>query len=291
MILSMGVCFFVSDLHGQVSRYHKLFELIAGEKPGAVFLGGDLLPMTWATTGGFHPFHEDFVNGFLANYLSRLRQELGPLYPRVFLVMGNDDCRFEEAAVLSVASSGLWEYIPNRCVKFGEDSVYGYPYVPPTPFRLKDWERYDVSRYVDPGSVSPEEGYRSFPVSEREKKYSTINEDLERLAAGHDLARAIFLFHTPPYRTKLDVTSGEGKMIDHVPLDIHLGSIAVRRFIEARQPLLTLHGHVHEAARVSGSWQDKIGRTHCFSAAHDGPELALVRFQPDKLDGASRQLI
>jgi Icc-related predicted phosphoesterase len=80
-------------------------------------------------------------------------------------------------------------------------------------------------------------------------------------------------------------------MIDHVPLDVHLGSIAVRRFIEARQPLLTLHGHVHEAARVSGSWQDKIGRTYCFSAAYDGPELALVRFEPDKLDDASRQVI
>jgi len=31
--------------------------------------------------------------------------------------------------------------------------------VPPTPFLLKDWEKYDVSAYVDPGCVSPEEGY------------------------------------------------------------------------------------------------------------------------------------
>jgi Icc-related predicted phosphoesterase len=80
-------------------------------------------------------------------------------------------------------------------------------------------------------------------------------------------------------------------MIDHVPLDCHLGSIAVRRFIKARQPLLTLHGHVHESARISGSWRDRIGRTHCFSAAHDGPELSLVRFDPDSLDAATRELI
>jgi len=80
-------------------------------------------------------------------------------------------------------------------------------------------------------------------------------------------------------------------MIDHVPLDVSLGSIAVRRFIEARQPLLTLHGHVHESARLSGSWRDRIGRTQCFSAAYDGPELALVRFDPDNLDAASRELI
>ena len=291
MILGVGVCFFVSDLHGRVGRYRKLFELISEEKPGAVFMGGDLLPMTWAAAGTLDPVHEDFINGFLATNLSRLRQELGPRYPQVFLILGNDDSRFEEASILSVAAAGLWEYVPNRRVEFGEVSVYGYPYVPPTPFLLKDWERYDVSRYVEPGSVSPEEGYRSIPVSEREKRFSTISEDLERLTAGRDLTRAIFLFHAPPYKTKLDVTFGEGKMIDHVPFDVHLGSIAVRRFIEARQPLLTLHGHVHEAARVSGSWRDRIGRTHCLSAAHDGPELALVRFDPLRLDDAARQLI
>jgi len=41
---------------------------------------------------------------------------------------------------------------------------------------------------------------------------------------------------------------------------------------------VTLHGHVHESARLTGAWQDRIGRTVCLSAAHDGPELALVRF-------------
>jgi Icc-related predicted phosphoesterase len=70
-----------------------------------------------------------------------------------------------------------------------------------------------------------------------------------------------------------------------------VGSIAIRRFIETRQPLLTLHGHIHESARLSSSWRDFIGRTHCFSAAHDGPELALIQFDPDHLEAATRQLI
>jgi Icc-related predicted phosphoesterase len=64
----------------------------------------------------------------------------------------------------------------------------------------------------------------------------------------------------------------------------------MRRFIEARQPLLTLHGHVHESARLTGSWRDRIGRTHLFSAAHDGPELALVRFDLENLEAAWREL-
>ena len=79
--------------------------------------------------------------------------------------------------------------------------------------------------------------------------------------------------------------------MDHVPLDVHVGSIAIRRFIEARQPRLTLHGHVHESARLTGSWQDRIGRTVCLSAAHDGPELALVRFDLDRPEEATRELL
>ena len=81
-------------------------------------------------------------------------------------------------------------------------------------------------------------------------KYGTIKEDLEALTGEADLARAVFLFHTPPHETKLDRAALDGKMVDHVPLDLHVGSIAVRRFIEARHPLLTLHGHIHESPRL-----------------------------------------
>jgi Icc-related predicted phosphoesterase len=79
--------------------------------------------------------------------------------------------------------------------------------------------------------------------------------------------------------------------IEHVPLDLHVGSIAIRRFLEARGPLVSLHGHVHEAARLTGSWRERVGRTHAFSAAHDGPELALVRFAPEDPEGATRELL
>jgi Icc-related predicted phosphoesterase len=287
----MSLIFFVSDLHGRIARYQKLFSAISREKPEAVFVGGDALPLTWYVHESFDFLHQDFINDFLVKNLLDLRQELGSSYPRVFIILGNDDSRMEEAAVLDAASLGVWEYIHNRKVTFKDFIVYGYAYVPPTPFRLKDWERYDVSRYLDAGAVSPEEGFRTVSVSEQEKKYATIKDDLERLTQKEELAKAIFLFHAPPYQTKLDLSSLGGKMIDHVPLDRHLGSIAVRRFIEARQPLLTLHGHVHESARLSHSWRDCIGRTICFSAAHDGPELALIRFDLENLDAASRELV
>jgi len=91
--------------------------------------------------------------------------------------------------------------------------------------------------------------------------------------------------------TNLDRAALDGKMVDHVPLDVHIGSIAIRRFIEKRQPLLTLHGHVHESAGLTGNWRDKIGRTPCLSAAHDGPELALVKFALEDIEHAERELL
>jgi Icc-related predicted phosphoesterase len=163
--------------------------------------------------------------------------------------------------------------------------------VPPTPFALKDWERYDVSRFVDPGCVSPEEGRRSVPVAEGEARWGTIASDLETLAGAEDVSRAVFLFHSPPHRTALDRAALDGRTVDHAPLDVHIGSIAIRRFIEARQPRLTLHGHVHESARLTGAWQERIGRTLCLSAAHDGPELALVRFDLEDPSAATRELL
>jgi uncharacterized protein len=287
----MTSCFFVSDLHGHTSRYQKLFNTIAEERPAVVFLGGDLLPQPFARMNAFDVVSQNFINDYLASGFLKLREKLADTYPRVFLILGNDDSRFEEAAILDAAAQGVWEYVHNRRVQIGNFFVYGYSYVPPTPFQIKDWERYDVSRFVDPGCVSPEEGRHSVPVSENELKYSTIQNDIELLAGDDDLSRSLFLFHTPPYQTNLDRAALDGKMVDHVPLDVNVGSIAVKRFIELRRPLVTLHGHVHESARLTGSWKDQIGTTYSFSAAHHGPELALVRFNFENPGAASRQLI
>jgi Icc-related predicted phosphoesterase len=284
-------CFFASDLHGKVDRYESLFECIDRERPGAVFLGGDLLPHYMDQSWALDFDHQDFVQDIIVAGFRRLKASLGPEYPQVFLILGNDDPRLEEAAVLSAAAQGYWHYMHNRRARLGHRPVYGYACVPPTPFQLKDWERYDVSRFVDPGAVSPEEGRRSIPVPERQIRYGTIKEDLELLAGQDDLAPAIFLFHAPPHRTRLDRAALDGKMVDHVPLDVHIGSIAIRRFIEERRPWITLHGHVHESARLTGAWSDRLGRTHLFSGAHDGSELALVRFDADDPSRASRSLI
>jgi Icc-related predicted phosphoesterase len=287
---TMPSCFFVSDLQGSEQRYRTLFDAVGREVPEALFLGGDLLP-TWARPRrSLEVVHRDFVNDFLAAEFSRLRGALGPAYPRVFLILGNDDSRFHEASILSAATQGIWEYAQERWLALGDYAVCGYGFVPPTPFLLKDWERYDVSRHVDPGCVSPEEGYRTVPVAPDMVRHATIRQDLETLAADRPLDRAILLFHAPPYGTSLDRAALDGRSVDHVALDVHIGSMAIERFIRRRQPLLTLHGHVHESARLTGAWSQTIGRTHCLSAAHDGPELAIVRFDPADPAAATRTL-
>jgi Icc-related predicted phosphoesterase len=284
----LSICFFVSDLHGHISRYRTLFDRILQEKPAAVFLGGDLLPHGLASASCAEG---DFLGDFLVKEFTELQAILKGDYPSVFVILGNDDGRLPEEAVVEAESLEIWRYIQNTRVRWLDFDIYGYAYVPPTPFRLKDWDRYDISRYVDPGCISPEEGFYTRPVADHDKRYATIQKDLERLAGAAALDRAVFLFHSPPYQTQLDRISGQIRIRNHAPLDSHAGSIAVKRFIEARQPRITLHGHIHESARITGCWKEQIGETWAYSAAYDGPELALVRFSAEEPASATRELI
>jgi len=287
---SERVCFFVSDLHGKLSRYQALFAAIRNENPRAVFVGGDVLP---GSAGSGLVSHGRFIEEFMIAGFCGVWRDLQDRHDgqatACFLIPGNDDPRECETDLLAGERAGAWTCVHNKTAEFDGYRVFGYPFIPPTPFALKDWERYDVSRFVDPGCVSPEDGYRTTEQRPDDVRYRTIARDLE--AFGDSLESAIVLFHAPPYQTPLDRADLEGVIVDYVPVDVHVGSIAVKRFIEKQQPLLTLHGHVHESARLTGTWQHTIGRTVCFSAAHDGEELALIRFDPQDLDSATRELL
>ena len=287
--LVLPTCLFATDLHGRSDRYDKLLASIVRQRPAAVFLGGDLLPRSALSANQFG--HEDFFQDYLVPAFTRIRDVLGEHYPDIFLILGNDDPRRCEEDFVAAAANGLWHYVHEQRSLLGDFSIYGLAYVPPTPFLLKDWERYDVSRYVPPGCVSPEEGRRTVPTEESEIKWATIQKDLDSLVGEDELDRAVFLLHTPPCDTPLDRAALDGKTYEHVPLDVHVGSIAVKRFIEERQPLLTLHGHIHESARLSGEWKIRIGRTVSINGAHDGPELALVHFDLESPESATRDLL
>lgn len=286
-------CFFVSDLHGYLKRYEILFDRMIKERPDALFIGGDLLPSPFKSERGVGTFHKDFIVDFLVKELNRVRKALGDAYPRLFVILGNDDGRMEETTMLEAEKQGIWNYCNLKRIPWGDFTVYGYCYVPPTPFRLKDWERFDVTDYVRPGCIAPDNERAVFtvPIDRDELRSTTIEKDLQKLTGGENLENAIFLFHSPPHRSKLDRAGLDGRRIDDLQVDVHVGSTAIHRFIEKRQPLLTLHGHIHESSRLTGSWKDTFNRTISFNASHEGEELSLVRFDPYCLEKASRELI
>jgi Icc-related predicted phosphoesterase len=89
---------------------------------------------------------------------------------------------------------------------------------------------------------------------------------------------AIFAFHCPPYGGVIDVAPKLDENLRPVimggtPITIPVGSKAVKAIIEKYQPLLGLHGHVHESP---GSI--KIGRTLCLNPGSEYGEGVLKGF-------------
>jgi Icc-related predicted phosphoesterase len=279
-------CIFVTDLHGDCEKFEVLFKTIKREKPDGVFIGGDLLPNQFSIKNSIEEFLEEEFFSKIDKILNELEKKIN-----FFVIMGNDDPRVFEEIFKTKDKEDIIDYVHFKTKKFESKFVTGYSYVPPTPFQLKDWERYDVSRYVDVGAISPESGIRTVKVDEDEIIYSTISKDLDKLSKNSPTKDTIFLFHSPPYKSMLDRADLDGKKVDHAPLDVNVGSIAIQRFIEKKQPFLTLHGHVHETVRLSGNWREKRGKSHSFTAVHDGPELALIRFDTENLEDAKREII
>lgn len=78
---------------------------------------------------------------------------------------------------------------------------------------------------------------------------------------------AIVLSHTPPYGT-LDLGI---RFADPKEGAEHIGSRALRKFVEKTKPALVVCGHCHSQGRLFSS----IGRTHVLNiASHDSPGSA-----------------
>jgi Icc-related predicted phosphoesterase len=100
--------------------------------------------------------------------------------------------------------------------------------------------------------------------SPREMDEDELERHIEKLASVvPDPARAVFNLHVPPAGTAIDqapVLDGSLKptVKGGAVLMESVGSVAVRHVIERHQPLLSLHGHIHESRGAI-----KIGRTLC----------------------------
>lgn len=242
---------FATDLHGHRPAYEELLREAAARAVDAVVLGGDLFPAP-ARSGDRVAPQRAFVDDVLAPLLAARRPGL-----RVLGVPGNDDW-----AVAWERLAALETFVPlhGRAVPLdGELSIAGLGLVPITPFAISDFDRADrpgwrPSREPPRVLVSGSAGVREATLAELQAR-PTLEDELRALAALSEPGRTVYVVHTPPARTKLDVMEGK----------VSIGSEALRSFIETHRPPLTLHGHVHESPGLTGRVDDRLGPTVCLN--------------------------
>lgn len=148
----------------------------------------------------------------------------------VFVMPGNDD-PWSCDAVLEGATHV--QACDERIVRIGDHEMISCAYANPTP-----WD--------SPRELSEEELY---------VRIRGLADQLE------DPQRAIFNLHVPPYDSGLDTANEINpdltlRYVGGQPNPIPVGSKAVRQLIEEVQPLVSLHGHIHESRAEA-----RIGRT------------------------------
>jgi Icc-related predicted phosphoesterase len=182
-------------------------------------------------------------------------QKLSATKVRIYAIPGNDDI-FEIDSALCGATV---ENVEGRVVAVGGYSLVSCAWGNPSPWNTP-----------------------------REEEEDRLLERLSRLAdevpAG---SPTIFNLHIPPFDSGLD-TGPEVAGIDEdgavivrtsggVPQQAPVGSKAVRRVIEAHQPLISLHSHIHESRNVT-----HIGVTLCINPGSN--------YQDGRLEGALVEL-
>jgi uncharacterized protein len=174
---------------------------------------------------------------------------------RCFVMPGNDD----EFAVDQALESTYVVNPDNKVVRVGDAQMLSSSWTNRTP-----WD------------------------SPREEDDESLLARLRDLASQLDPELpTIFNLHCPPYGTTLDKAPQLTEDLRMVtdggePRMISVGSQAVRTLIEEVQPVLSLHGHIHESKAIA-----KIGRTTCVnpgSAYSEGViDGAVVDLRGDKV--------
>lgn len=267
----MARVIYTADLHGSLELYRAAGEAARRSQADAVIFGGDLCPgMPSASATHLPKAQPEFLLRDVGPLVESWKKDRPAL--RVFVIPGNDDCGTILAALSQLESAGLIENLHQKSARLGPYSLVGLAFVPPTPFSFKDFERRDgpeertLERPAARSVVATEQG---FQIIEDFGAYLnsllTIEEEIARLPLS-DPARTIGVMHSPPYNTRCDVLYN----------GVHIGSRAIRRWIEHAQPLLTLHGHIHESPEMSGDFCDRIGRTIVVNPGASGRKPHLV---------------
>lgn len=256
---------YVTDLHGWAGGYEAVLQTALDRGIKLIVNGGDMLPK-----GGRRDLQTQRL--FLEEFMPQHLESLAAAGVEMFAMFGNDDmaCLLPDWREVLDAHANAhdlmdrWHRVgPGGAEEEGgggqeEFILRGCPFVPDVPFGLKDWAVLDTpdfqrpSQYTSP-VLSTLEGYQ--PIEDIDgffRSRGTLADRLERLAAeAPSMARAILVTHSPPLGTGTGCIAIGGWDV---------GSKAVRRFIEHHQPLLSLHGHIHESPEVTGIHTARLGR-------------------------------
>lgn len=235
---------FVTDLHGSRWKYDRLLELAQRHSVQALINGGDMLPKEEDL------FRQDqFITGYLKNHFAAFNA----VGIHSLCYFGNDDLKiFDPLFEETCHAFPFVHCIAQRKIEIEGYEFIGMNWVTDYPFRLKDRCRMDADDYVF------QQQFGSGLLSERgkwkeidnwiayAKTLPTIEDEMGHLVLPKNMAKAIY------------------------------------QFIEKNQPLLTLHGHIHESPRMTGKWFADVGRTVCIQPGQLG-ELSYVVIDLDKM--------
>jgi Icc-related predicted phosphoesterase len=273
---------FVTDIHGNERVFRQLFNSAEELRADAVVFGGDLLPCP-ASVSTFTAGHRKFITyvlrPLLEDFKKRSRAE-------IYLMLGNDDAAGCADDLQILELDGLAKYINMRIHDFGDFYIYGYSFVPLTPFGIKDWDKFDTHDQEPPGTFYPPfftqaAGVRQVDFEKDIRSRGTIEDDFIKAASETDPSRTVYVTHSPPYNTALDIVySAE-----------HVGSRSIRRFIEEAQPPLTLHGHIHESPAISGRIFDKTGHTISINPGASSAKLNALVLDTEDIVGRLKKLV
>jgi Icc-related predicted phosphoesterase len=198
----------------------------------------------------------------VGEWVELAEERIGKSGIQFYMMPGNDDDKGVDAII---ARSSYVTNPVGKVINLDEyHEMISFDYANPTPWHTpREW--------------SEEEYYEHIKASASQLK---------------QVQRAVFMIHVPPYDSGLDTAPELDKdMRPRVTmgdvLRIPVGSTGVRRAIQELQPLVSIHGHVHEAPG-----QGKIGRTTCFNAGSEANQGILRGFVfdlgKDKLERSFR---
>lgn len=271
---------FTSDLHGEISLYEQLLKFTRGYCPEVILLGGDLLP-SFPPTRRYEDMvshQRAFINEFLLPFFKRIKDSLPEIH--LFSIPGNWDLAYPDLFREPIEG---WLDLTLKKYRLNKYEMIGYPFVPPTPFRPKNYEKRDNELSPWPPQKNPsylrisDQGNNLHPIDPYLylNSQETIKEDLNNLPKPTNPRKTLYVTHSPPFGTRLDRIESGGSV----------GSQSIRLFIEETQPLITLHGHIHESPKWSGAYVERIGETIAINPGQFiSSDLHLVTFEIENIE-------